>query len=60
MVNVILLFSQPTNYFNGKVINSATNVPLPFATVTAKTRAIPSLHRDRFLAKVPARQLAGW
>lgn len=36
MVNVILLFSQPTNYFNGKVINSATNVPLPFATVILK------------------------
>jgi hypothetical protein len=27
--------------------------------MTTKTRAIPSLHRDNFLAKVPARQLAG-
>jgi hypothetical protein len=26
---------------------------LKFCTVTAKTRAIPSLHRDSFAAKVP-------
>jgi len=30
-----------------------------FCTWTAKTRAIPSLHRDSFLAKVPG-QMAGW
>jgi hypothetical protein len=34
--NQVLLFSQPNNYIDGKIINSASSDPVPFATVKLK------------------------
>ena len=38
--NSLLLFSQSVSYINGKIINSATSEPVPFATIRLKNNQL--------------------